>query len=55
MKIKKEKIICNIVFILSIFAIVIYPNTDGIINFLLYLLGITGLYTVGRYEGKHNL
>lgn len=55
MKINKEKLICNIVFGISILAIVMYPNTDGWINFLLYLFGITGLYTVGRYEGSRGL
>lgn len=55
MKFNKEKLICNIVFGISILAIVIYPDTDGWVNFLLYLFGVNGLYMVGRYEGKHSL
>lgn len=55
MKINKQKWICHILFAISILAIVIYPNTDGLINFLLYLFGVVGIYSVGRYEGKYNL
>ena len=55
MKINKQRCTCQVLFAISVLALVVYPETDGFINFLLYLFGVTGVYLVGKYEGIHDL